>query len=856
MKRRILYVILLVLATLCFAFGGVACANSNEDNKNLSGVTLTFDDGDSITLNIGETRMLPFTSSEVLPASNHASIVSSDTSVVSTNDKGYITAVGKGTAQLTLSVEGVSVTAKIAVTVVVPEVKTEDSYYVNVDPSKHTNLFVDLGDTVPAGASLYAEAYRGSEFVGRTTVKTLPNHRAYIPLEDMNMEGGIYRLGLACIDVNDAKIDGVYLTDAVISYSFIKGEDWTFYGSEMPQNGVLHFLNETANHGGASIVLNIEEDENGTILNPYIRMRVTAGEVWSVKIRRGDGVDSRYEEVMLNDIAVAEKSVCDINLNDWANYVRGGQVTLVFYAVGDDLTVGDITNYSKNNEYDVATKANNYKPIDSIQIKVAEKLYVGQEYDLDFRVQPTNASFRQFTWTVSNDTATILDTGKIRINKAGECVLSYVGFDGQIYDSITINGLIDVKALRFETTAGQAIVAKESGTYNLANVLSVVPSTATNQSVQYALISSTSQGATVSADGVVSFTQAGTIKVKMTSKDNGNIKNEFVLTVVESLIHTESVVISGKQSDMDIDDSVTMSATVAPNNATYKDVIWQSDNEAVVTVENGTVVALKAGTATVSAFAADGASYDSVEITVHAVKEVTMNPTDYAYGSIELSSDILADDEVIVKVYRGNNEFTLIEKVITEEEKDVNGAGSMDAQRRLLFALTDSIFDGSAEYRFELLVNRNGELLQGFAFGTLVFYKQATITENTWVEGSNCAPTQDQTEMVATLLGDGYGYVARTISTSEIRNANYLLVDVSDMSVDAKVAIKILIGTNEITLTSGDCTSLGVYKFDLNAYATQISSVETIDLKIYVIGKKSDIAVVSNIVFVTEESKS
>lgn len=50
-----------------------------------------------------------------------------------------------------------------------------------------------------------------------------------------------------------------------------------------------------------------------------------------------------------------------------------------------------------------------------------------------------------------------------------------------------------------------------------------------------------------------------------------------------------------------------LTATVSPSDATYKTIIWESDNEEVATVVEGTVTAIKQGTATITA-TADGKS--------------------------------------------------------------------------------------------------------------------------------------------------------------------------------------------------------------------------------------------------------
>ncbi len=70
--------------------------------------------------------------------------------------------------------------------------------------------------------------------------------------------------------------------------------------------------------------------------------------------------------------------------------------------------------------------------------------------------------------------------------------------------------------------------------------------------------------------------------------------------------------------------TVVLTATVAPENAADKTVIWSSSNEKVATVSDGTVTAVSKGTATVTAKAGDKTATCTVTVKVPASK-VTLN---------------------------------------------------------------------------------------------------------------------------------------------------------------------------------------------------------------------------------------
>jgi uncharacterized protein YjdB len=81
----------------------------------------------------------------------------------------------------------------------------------------------------------------------------------------------------------------------------------------------------------------------------------------------------------------------------------------------------------------------------------------------------------------------------------------------------------------------------------------------------------------------------------------------------------------------------TLTATVAPANATNKTVTWDSDNKAVATVSNGTVTAVKAGTANITAKA--GNITRSCKVTVTAKKPAEIAVTGITLDAASITLD-------------------------------------------------------------------------------------------------------------------------------------------------------------------------------------------------------------------------
>lgn len=81
----------------------------------------------------------------------------------------------------------------------------------------------------------------------------------------------------------------------------------------------------------------------------------------------------------------------------------------------------------------------------------------------------------------------------------------------------------------------------------------------------------------------------------------------YVRTVTPEIIPVSQITLNKTETSISVGNSETLTATVAPENAANKALTWASSDEDVATVApDGTVTAVKAGAATITATAADG----------------------------------------------------------------------------------------------------------------------------------------------------------------------------------------------------------------------------------------------------------
>ena len=84
-----------------------------------------------------------------------------------------------------------------------------------------------------------------------------------------------------------------------------------------------------------------------------------------------------------------------------------------------------------------------------------------------------------------------------------------------------------------------------------------------------------------------------------------------------SLVHATGVTLDKTSASVKQGKHITLTATVAPENATNKNITWSSDNESVATVSNnGVVTGVAPGSAQITATTVDGGYKASCTVTV------------------------------------------------------------------------------------------------------------------------------------------------------------------------------------------------------------------------------------------------
>lgn len=127
---------------------------------------------------------------------------------------------------------------------------------------------------------------------------------------------------------------------------------------------------------------------------------------------------------------------------------------------------------------------------------------------------------------------------------------------------------------------------------------------------------------------VLSLVCALTCAFGLVACDNNENPNENGNNGTQT-VAVESVTLNKTELTLEVGDEETLTATVAPNNATNKTITWSSDNTAVATVANGKVTAVAAGTATITATADGKSATCTVTVNAPVTVDYTVTETEW-----------------------------------------------------------------------------------------------------------------------------------------------------------------------------------------------------------------------------------
>ena len=223
----------------------------------------------------------------------------------------------------------------------------------------------------------------------------------------------------------------------------------------------------------------------------------------------------------------------------------------------------------------------------------------------------------------------------------------------------------------------------------------VKPSNATNKDVTWS--SNKKTVVTVDSKGNVKAVKAGTATITVTTKD-GKYTETCKVTVKAKTTPENPTVTDVKVTGVTLNkttlsltegDSSKLTATVAPSNATNKNVTWKSSNTSVATVDaSGNVKAVKAGTATITVTTKDGSHTATCTVTV---KE---KPASYVITITPEAQDVGGVLRYKLSVTKNNSPFTGYQRIICNGMR-LGSTVSLSQYEKITTSATIILADGT-----------------------------------------------------------------------------------------------------------------------------------------------------------------
>lgn len=306
--------------------------------------------------------------------------------------------------------------------------------------------------------------------------------------------------------------------------------------------------------------------------------------------------------------------------------------------------------------------------------KTNVELNIGDTFVNTVTVLPENATDKSLIW-ISKDPeiASVDDEGRITAISEGETTITVKSEIDEISVQFTVSvndPYINIEKLQFTQ---KEISLTKGGTKKLEYALS--PENAVNKNVTWS--SSDPDIAKVDQNGNVTAVAVGSAYIFAIAKGSDAmvyplVGDYCIVNVTDEEVKVSEISINTAKKEMFIGDEDILTATVLPDNATNKNVIWKTSNESVLVVDQtGKIKAVSVGMAVITVSSEDGQVSDECTVTVkeHKVLAESIKLSEQELRiqvstSKQLSATIAPNDVSETKVKWSSSD----EKVVTVDQ--------------------------------------------------------------------------------------------------------------------------------------------------------------------------------------------
>ena len=626
------------------------------------------------TLLIGDTLTITATVTPDTATDKSITWTSGNEVVATVDSNGKVTAKSVGTAIITAKAGDKSDTCTITVKPIIAVTK------VSITPPDSTKIkygeAIDLVATVePENATNKNVTWTSSD----TTVATVDqngrvaaqNKAGTATITVTTEDGGKTATCDITVEERSDVIPVINITLNETNKTINKGNSYQLTATFNPTNATNKIVNWSSSDpevatvddegnvravGGGTATITVTTEEGGftATCEVTVYVPVTGVKLNKTELRLASGTSYQLiatvepEDATDNNVTWGTSNTGVIKNLDKNGRFTAGTVGKAFVRV---YTIGD--------EFNATCNVTVYTPVESVSIdNPPTELAVGKDnaITLTASINPYWADYKDVSWSSNKPDIISVDssTGRIEAHKEGEATITVTTEDGKKTASCTIKAIIPVESV---TIVNAPLEMAEGNTITLK--ADVLPEYATNKTVTWS--SSNSEVATIDEEtGFLKALKPGTVDITVKA---GNGKSQMKrITIEEALVPVESITLDNPTLDLKVGESIKLSATVKPADATNKNVNWTASDESVVTVDGeGNVKAVGEGTAVITVETVDGKKTATCTVTVKKapVASITLDKTEAEMlvgKTLSLNATVLPDDANKKVTWSSDNE--------------------------------------------------------------------------------------------------------------------------------------------------------------------------------------------------------
>ena len=211
---------------------------------------------------------------------------------------------------------------------------------------------------------------------------------------------------------------------------------------------------------------------------------------------------------------------------------------------------------------------------------------LGQREQLSAVIEPISATDKTIKWISSSpNICHVSNTGQITALSYGFAVITAITNDGGFEDYCLVNVIKPVKSI---------VLSQETATLDCGSSLHleaiINPEDATNKTLRWH--TSNSDVATVDSNGIVTAVNQGNAVIMVETSDGSNLQASCLVSVIQPV---SDIVLEYSSITLEVGDEKYIDTYVLPEDATNKNISWQSVNPEIAAVSDGTVRAISEG---------------------------------------------------------------------------------------------------------------------------------------------------------------------------------------------------------------------------------------------------------------------